>query len=177
MTKCFFEKPNLRPDFNEIKTLLETAYDLLNSSNKSLDGYCNLKPKINEARDNTMKIRYNSVLKGNSNSSCNSPITNVDNPNKIEENNSIQYIELNGSNTNEQKSRTIQDVGIQYLSINPSISSTFEKECKTNINKSLVKCFNNRHSMNNIATQKQPQNISSITEQRNIHTLPKKCPI
>ena len=177
ITKCFFEKPNLRPDFNEIKTLLETAYDVLNSSNESLDGSCSIKPKINEAKDNTMKNRYNSVLKGNSNSACNGPLTKLDHSNKKEESNSSQYTELNVSNTNEKKSSTIQDFGIQYSSINHSTSSTSKKEFKTNINKSLVKCVNYRHSMNSIATQKQLQNISSITEQRYFHTLPKKCQI
>ena len=179
ITKCFFEKPNLRPDFNEIKSLLEIAYDLLNASTKSFDGSCNIKPKINEARDNTMKIRYNSVLKGNSNSACDGLISKVDHSNKTEENNSIQYTELNGSNTNEQKATIIKEVaiGVQYSSIHHFTSTTSEKEYLTNIDKRLVKCFNYRKSMNSIATQKQAQNLLSNDEQRNVHTLPKNCQI
>ena len=124
-----------------------------------------------------MKIRYNSVLKGNSNSACNGFSTKVDHPNTIEENSSIEYTELNASNTNEQKSNTTEDIvlGVQYSSIHHCTSSTSKKEYLTNIDKHLVKSFKNRHSMNSIATQKQPENLLSYEEQRNVHTLPKKA--
>ena len=65
LIKCFYEKPNLRPDFIEIKDCLETAYRILISKTKPIGSDLDPKSSLDKVKHNEMKIRYVSVLKGN----------------------------------------------------------------------------------------------------------------
>ena len=65
LTKCFYEKPNQRPDFIEIKSCLETAYRTLILKTKPIGTDFDPKSSLDEVNHNEMKIRYISVLKGN----------------------------------------------------------------------------------------------------------------
>ena len=65
LRKCFYEKPNQRPDFIEIKSCLETAYRSLISKTKPIGSDLDPKSSLDEVNHNEMKIRYVSVLKGN----------------------------------------------------------------------------------------------------------------
>ena len=65
LTKCFYEKPNQRPDFIEIKSCLEIAYKTLILKTKPIGTDLDPKSSLDKVKHNEMKIRYVSVLKGN----------------------------------------------------------------------------------------------------------------
>ena len=67
INNCFYERPNLRPDFEQIKYAIESAYSTLISKTIPINTSSDTKTWLNEAKNNDMKIRYTSVLKGNSN--------------------------------------------------------------------------------------------------------------
>ena len=73
ISKCFYEDPNQRPNFKEIKRDFRAAYDDLlaiaqskanTNGNETEPLYISLMP-INEIKDDTMKRRYLNVKLGN----------------------------------------------------------------------------------------------------------------
>ena len=138
ISKCFLEKPTLRPDFREIKSLLDIAYVSLASKTSQIDPCFNIESSINSTKSNAMKIRYTSVLKGNSNNE----ILELEPKSNDENQSSIQYSAVQNVDTNERKSGTRKedDCGIHYSTLSLSFSTKSVKEELADANKIRKKC-------------------------------------
>ena len=72
ITRCFYENPSKRPNFEEIKVTLKEAFNkMMNDWNKTTEPCQNLNEgeihyiEINKLKDDTLKLRYKTIKKGN----------------------------------------------------------------------------------------------------------------
>ena len=71
--RCFLEDPDQRPNFKEIKEILQTAYDALiataqsnkNKNEKETENPYASMISLKKMKDNTMQERYSCIKRGN----------------------------------------------------------------------------------------------------------------
>ena len=138
ISKCFFERPTLRPDFKEIKSTLDSAYVSLASKTNPIDLCFNIETSINATKSNAMKIRYTSILK----EKLDNVILEVEPKSNDEDQGSIQYSTLQNADKNERESgiRKEDDCSTHYSILCHFCSTESVKEEVANANMMMKKC-------------------------------------
>ena len=176
ISKCFLEKPTLRPDFREIKSLLDIAYVSLASKTSQIDPCFKIESSINATISNAMKIRYTSVLKGNSNNE----ILELEPKSNDENQSAIQYSTVQNVDTNERKSGTRKgdDCSIHYSTLSHSCLAESVKQDVADAKRMIKKCrSHSTQTLSKITIPKHFQNSLSNERNRNIHTFLKNLSV
>lgn len=165
LTKCFFERPNLRPNFKEIKSMLETAYTSLISKIKPIDASLSIKSSINEIKNNAMKIRYASVLKGNLNGEQGTL--------GHKDEGSIQYSTIQDFDTNKKTSTNVTKDYLQYCTLFET--HTTDEYTDDLFAKTLTKNIHYKQSLDVFTLGNTLEYLQPNQQANNFHTLPKIC--
>ena len=145
--------------------MLETAYTSLLSKITPLDASLTVKSSINEIKNNAMKIRYVSVLKGN---------LNVEHAKQgFKDEGSIQYSTIQDFGTNQITRENAKEDNLQYCT--NFKTQTTDKDTDANMDKAPTTNLHWKQSLDFITVGSSLQYLLPAQKDDKFYTLPKTC--